>query len=177
MAPTGEPVDHRHFRDAGNVHGGVGHFHRLGGAAAHRRQLERDAGRGDLGSDELPGLQRHYPAGQHLVFQVLRPKTVSVELHCDFHHVVLHVWRGHKSGISNPGAGDPGGGRRRAATAGAVDPDGKFSALEARGRRRGLWRGRDLRPDHRPDFRRLADGQLFVALGVFTSIFPSAYWR
>src|ERR1700676_4048051 len=77
-----QPVGDRHYRDAGAVNGGAGHFHRQRGAAAHFRKFVGGRGRIHLGADLLSGFERDCAAAVRLVLFVDRTEAV------------LHVVRG-----------------------------------------------------------------------------------
>ena len=102
--------------------------------------------------------------------EFLWPEEVFDRVHHYLHCVVVCVRGGDEPRDADRRARGAGRGRRRVATAGASDPAGEFSAGPPRRGHGGVWRGRDCRADHRPDAGRLADGQLFVALGFYINL-------
>src|SRR5579863_1002647 len=141
LAPARESMADRADGDARDVHGGARHFHRQYRLAPHRGELRRQRKRIDLGADELPGVERDYPAAQRLARDSLWPQA--------FLHVLRGALRGQQFSL-RLGA-DTGNarslsraarrGRRRFAAQRAGHSGGHVSAREAGHGFRGVRHG------------------------------------
>ena len=158
-------ADHgvRHDRDH---HAGARHHHRQRRAALYAGLALGFARPDQLGAHLLYRRRRHHDRAGRLDGRPLRPQEAVHHLRRRLHRRVVLVRAGaeHRAdGAVPPVAGH---GRRSAGAAVAV---GAARRLYAGGTRLGdgdLGRRRDAGADHGPDAGRLADRQLFLALGV-----------
>ena len=154
------------LRHDGDHHAGAGHHHRQCRAALHAGHAVGIAGPDQLGADLLHRRRRDHDRAGRLDRQPLRPQAHLHRLLGRLHHCVGAVRAG--AGHQPDGAVPPAAGRvRRGAGAAVAGRDARL--LHAAGARQGdvdLGHGRDDGPDHGPVTGRLADRDLFLALGV-----------
>ena len=166
MSPkTAAHADHgvRHDRDH---HAGARHHHRQRGAALYAGLAVGLARPDQLGAHLLHRRRRHHDRAGRLDGRPLRPQEAVHHLRRRLHRRLVPVRAGaeHRAdGAVPPAAGH---GRRRAGAAVAIDAARRLFAGGARLGHGDLGHRRDARPDHGPDAGRLADRQLFLALGV-----------
>ena len=155
--------DLRHDRDH---HAGAGHHHRQRRAALHAGHAVGLAGPDQLGADLLHRRRRDHDRAGRLDRQPLRPQAHLHRLLGRLHHRLRAVRAG--AGHQPDGAVPPAAGRVRRG-AGAAVAGGDARLLRAARARQGdvdLGHGRDDGADHGPVTGRLADRNLFLALGV-----------
>ena len=165
-SPCSESVADRSLGHAGDVHGGAGHLHRVGGAALYRRQPVGHQRRSHLGADQLPGGQCRHSAGQHLVLAEIWPQAFPDYLHRHLHGFVVRLRSGNQPVDDSAGARGTRRGRRRAAAVVAVDPAGKLSARQARHGAGGICTGRGGSAGARSNPGRISHRYVLLALGL-----------
>ena len=158
-------ADHglRHDRDH---HAGARHHHRQRRAALYAGLAVRFPRPDQLGAHLLYRRRRHHDRAGRLDGRPLRPQEAVHHLRRRLHRRFVSVRAGaeHRAdGAVPPVAGH---GRRRAGAAVAVGAARRLFARRTRLGDGDLGRRRDAGADHRPDAGRLADRQLFLALGV-----------
>src|ERR1700752_187326 len=89
---------HRSVSDAGDFHGSARHFSCQCRTATHRGKSFSEYRRVNLGSDQLPRLKRHYPAGHELAGSLLWAQTFPDILHHYLHSIVGAVRCGREPG-------------------------------------------------------------------------------
>ena len=154
-------------RRGADLHGGARHHDRDRSVALYRRRTVRHRWRWRMGHHQLSCRQRHHPADHRLAVGASRPPQLLPAVDSRVHPCIGAVWNGHQSRPAHPVSRAAGPGRGRSS---AEQPRGAAGRLPAREARRsddavrlccpaGAGRGTDPR--------RLDNGQLFVALGVF----------
>lgn len=166
MAAAIQPVA-RHGRcHAAHLHGDPGYNRRRGVASTHCRQPGRHCRRIHLGLDQLFDLQRHRAPCKRVAGHLLRSHAISHRLYRDLYRGLVCVRGVGQPGHDHCGQDFSGIGRRGAAAHLAGDSPGKLPGLQARDGDGHVRAGRGLCPGHRPDVRRVDNGQLFLAVDL-----------
>ena len=166
MEAARQPVGDCDYGDAGDVYGGAGLLHRQRGAAAYCGVAGREQRRGDLGADQLPGVECDYSAGVGVPDDVYRAQEVLHDLRGAVRDQLHAVRAGAVAGDADVLPRAAGRGRRRAGAVGAGDPGGYFFAEAAGAGVCDVWAGGGVRAGDRADAGRVDHGQLQLALDL-----------
>src|SRR5664279_689725 len=96
----GEPVDRDHRRDAGDVHGDPGHHGRQRFHSPPGGEPGRYGGRGYVGGDLVPGVERHRAAHGRVAGQPLRATPNSADLRRGLHAYLAALRNGDQPGLA-----------------------------------------------------------------------------
>src|SRR5580698_2171384 len=117
-----------------------------------------------MGFNQLSRVERHRASHKWFLSQPAWPKAFFPDLHNLLHRQLVSVWLGAQSWPSASLPRAAGRLRGRTATDDASNSRGYLPARETWIGFRSLWRDGHLRPCNRSDARRMAHGQLFLAL-------------